>query len=128
MHNPNFLLFKTCGGFHTQVLGPSMVRAPYSHFLPVILTQPRLNLTAGFHEDGFTSGLKAATTIPLSNLNVSLPFAIASPDRATDSVIVRKLGKQAFGAAESIRGLLSVVVWWFVGVVGLVGEPRKKVD
>ncbi|KAG8712837.1 hypothetical protein FRC08_014025 [Ceratobasidium sp. 394] len=36
----------------------------------------------GFHEDGFTSGLKAATSIPLPNLHVSIPFSITSPDRA----------------------------------------------
>ncbi|KAF8602643.1 hypothetical protein BDV93DRAFT_524001 [Ceratobasidium sp. AG-I] len=35
----------------------------------------------GFHGDVFTSGLKAACSIPRPQLRVSLPFPIASPDK-----------------------------------------------
>ncbi|KAG8782659.1 hypothetical protein FRC12_020578 [Ceratobasidium sp. 428] len=83
----------------------------------------------GFHEDGFTSGLKAATSILLSNLRVSIPFSITSPDRASESVVVRKTLERAIETAERFRRLACVVVWWMFGVVGLAGTgTAKKVD
>ncbi|KAG8708101.1 hypothetical protein FRC09_001436 [Ceratobasidium sp. 395] len=83
----------------------------------------------GFHEDGFTSGLKAAASIPLSNLRVSIPFSVTSPDRASESVIVRKSLERAVGTAERFRRLACVIVWWMLGFVGLAGTgAAKKVD
>ncbi|KAG9097801.1 hypothetical protein FRC06_007176 [Ceratobasidium sp. 370] len=83
----------------------------------------------GFHEDGFTSGLRAATSIPLANLRVSIPFAITSPDRASESVAVRKVVEQTIGVGESVRRLVSGFVWWMFGLVGLVDVGgSKKVD
>ncbi|KAG9121770.1 hypothetical protein FRC07_002136 [Ceratobasidium sp. 392] len=80
----------------------------------------------GFHEDGFTSGLKAATSIPLKNLRVSIPFSITSPDRATESVVVRKIIERAIGTAERVRRLVIVMVWWMFGIVGSAGVNKSK--
>lgn len=80
----------------------------------------------GFHEDGFTSGLKAASSIPLPQLRVSLPFPIASPDRASGSATIRKFSEGAFSVAESARYWLSAVLWWALGVVGLVDGAVNK--
>ncbi|KAJ1301430.1 hypothetical protein OPQ81_008688 [Rhizoctonia solani] len=82
----------------------------------------------GFHEDGFTSGLRAAVSIPTPGLNIKLPFPIASPDRASGSMIARKLGEHVFATAESIRYIISFVVWWALGVMGAVDAPKKKVE
>ena len=77
----------------------------------------------GFHEDGFTSGLKAATSIPLPGLQVSLPFKIASPDRESGSVLVRRASEQVFEAAENVRRIISWVLSWLDA-----GGSKKKVD
>ncbi|CUA77693.1 hypothetical protein RSOLAG22IIIB_06730 [Rhizoctonia solani] len=82
----------------------------------------------GFHEDGFTSGLRAATSIPIPGLKVQLPFSIASPDRASGSVVTRKLGEKLFVMAESVRCVISFVVWWALGVMGAVDAPKKKIE
>ncbi|KAG8703793.1 hypothetical protein FRC11_010442, partial [Ceratobasidium sp. 423] len=83
---------------------------------------------AGFHEDGFTSGLRAATSIPTPGLKIKLPFPIASPDRASGSAIVRKLGETVFATAESVRCIMSLVIWWALGLMGAVNAPKKRID
>ncbi|CAE6533218.1 unnamed protein product [Rhizoctonia solani] len=82
----------------------------------------------GFHEDGFTSGLRAATSIPIPGLKIALPFSIASPDRASGSAIARRLGENVFAMAESVRCMMSFVVWWTLGVMGAVDAPKKKIE
>lgn len=104
-----------------RVPGPNTARPkPPSH-----LTYP-YTPKLGFHEDGFTSGLKAASSIPLPQLRVSLPFPIASPDRASGSATIRKFSEGAFSVAESARYWLSAVLWWALGVVGLVDGAVNK--
>ncbi|KDN40578.1 hypothetical protein RSAG8_08050, partial [Rhizoctonia solani AG-8 WAC10335] len=82
----------------------------------------------GFHEDGFTSGLRAAESIPIPGLTVQLPFSIASPDRAIGSAVTRKLGENLFAMAESVRRMISFVVWWALGVMGAADAPKKKIE
>ncbi|ELU37906.1 amine oxidase [Rhizoctonia solani AG-1 IA] len=82
----------------------------------------------GFHEDGFTSGLRAATSISIPGLKLKLPFSIASPDRASGSVIIRKLGENIFGTLESIRYMMSVVIWWALGAIGAADTPKQKIN
>lgn len=71
----------------------------------------------GFHEDGFTSGLKAAASISLPDLRISLPFTIASPDRESGSVVMRRLGESVFAVAETTRRM----VLWMLVVLGVMG-------
>ncbi|CEL56758.1 hypothetical protein RSOLAG1IB_08060 [Rhizoctonia solani AG-1 IB] len=82
----------------------------------------------GFHEDGFASGLRAATSIPIPGLKVKLPFPIASPDRASGSAITRKLGENVFGTLESVRCMMSAIVWWALGEMGVVASLKKKLN
>ncbi|KAF8683409.1 Flavin containing amine oxidoreductase [Rhizoctonia solani] len=82
---------------------------------------------AGFHEDGFTSGLRAATSISIPGLKIKLPFSIASPDRASGSVIIRNLGENIFGTLESIRYMMSIVIWWALGATGAADTPKQKI-
>jgi hypothetical protein len=83
---------------------------------------------SGFHEDGFASGLRAATSIPIPGLKVKLPFPIASPDRASGSAITRKLGENVFGTLESVRCMISAIVWWALGEMGVVASLKKKLN
>ncbi|KAH7334557.1 hypothetical protein B0J17DRAFT_673853 [Rhizoctonia solani] len=82
----------------------------------------------GFHEDGFTSGLRAATSIPIHGLKIKLPFSIASPDRASGSAIARRFGENVFAMAESVRCVMSFVVWWTLGVMGAADAPKEKIE
>ncbi|CAE6450754.1 unnamed protein product [Rhizoctonia solani] len=82
----------------------------------------------GFHEDGFASGLRAAASLPIPGLKLQLPFSIASPDRASGSATARKLGENLFAMAESVRCMMSFVVWWALGVMGAVDVSKKKIE
>ncbi|CAE6517916.1 unnamed protein product [Rhizoctonia solani] len=82
----------------------------------------------GFHEDGFASGLRAAASLPIPGLKLQLPFSIASPDRASGSATTRMLGENLFVMAESVRCMMSFVVWWALGIMGAVEVPKKKIE
>jgi hypothetical protein len=94
---------------------------------PVLSLMSNLYVCAtGFHEDGFTSGLKAATTIPLPGLRVSLPFQINSPDRDGGSVNMRKFSGHAFTIAEAARRLISIIIWWALGIISMASISKRK--
>ena len=63
----------------------------------------------GFHEDGFTHGLKAAMALADDDdqSRVQLPFEIRAPDRSVERVWVAHL----FQLFEGVRRLLSFVLF-----------------
>jgi predicted NAD/FAD-binding protein len=65
----------------------------------------------GFHEDGFTSGLKAAVNLG----GVSLPFEILPADRR----IVRVWMADVFDVLEWIRVWISFVIYWILSRFGM---------
>lgn len=60
----------------------------------------------GFHEDGFTSGLKAATSLG----GVSLPFVLQPPDRR----VTHEWLASVFDILELVRKLIAYV---FIGIL-----------
>ncbi|PVF94659.1 FAD/NAD(P)-binding domain-containing protein, partial [Serendipita vermifera] len=60
----------------------------------------------GFHEDGFTSGLKAAVNLG----GVTLPFEILPADRRVESVWMADV----FDVLEKVRVWMAVVVYWIL--------------
>jgi predicted NAD/FAD-binding protein len=65
----------------------------------------------GFHEDGFTSGLRAALAIG----DVKLPFEIRGPDRRVEALYMADI----FDQLEYIRRVLSGMLFALLTWVGL---------
>lgn len=71
----------------------------------------------GFHEDGFTSGMRLVTSAPF---NVKPPFPVRPATRSTDqSGIVIQASKALMGALEFIRKRLEPLWEWVVSAVVL---------
>jgi hypothetical protein len=65
----------------------------------------------GFHEDGFTSGLRAALAIG----DVKLPFEIRGPDRRVEALYMADI----FDQLEHIRRVLSGMLFALLTWIGL---------
>lgn len=63
----------------------------------------------GFHEDGFTSGIRAAQDY----LGVKLPFVIRSPDEERNAMMTvgEKATRHVIIGLEMARGVISFVIW-----------------
>lgn len=68
-------------------------------------------LKYGFHEDGFTSGLRAAQSLG----GVNLPFEVRLPDRPVDALWTVNV----FESLELVRRLLSTAIFGFLFLFGI---------
>lgn len=64
----------------------------------------------GFHEDGFTSGLRAAVAIG----GVQLPFLVRTPNRQVEALWVADM----FDALERVRKWLAWILFAFLYIFG----------
>lgn len=75
-------------------------------------------LSYGFHEDGFTSGLRAVTNaIP----GVHPPFEIYNPDREpTEALMARAFDwLEESGWRTSLGAVLASLLWWIAWLLGV---------
>ena len=77
----------------------------------------------GFHEDGFTTGLRVAASLP----DVALPFSIADADVERGEPSVSEMAR-VFDVLEGVRAFIAFIVGKVLVVLAAALGSTKKVD